>query len=40
MKEVAGLDFVQWYDDVLKEDNVLFSQGYSKATDDTGEDIE
>lgn len=39
MEQVTGLNLVQGNDDVLEEDNMFFSQWYSKSTDNTGQNI-
>jgi hypothetical protein len=40
MEQVACLDLVKWDDDILEENDMLFSQGYCKTADDTGKNIE
>lgn len=40
MVELAGLHFVERDDDIFEEDDMLFTQGDSEATDDRGQDVQ
>jgi hypothetical protein len=39
MEQVASLDLVQRNDNILEENDMLFSERYSKPTDDTGKNV-